>query len=152
MTEWSDADMGLLTAVLAARSMDVSVDPDLAALHDDLLASHRKRRRRNAVALAGRQQRVAELARAAFSSAEITLFLDDDLVSLRTVESDLAAIRDVLGEGEILAKTVRKSGQGRPEKASRDVTLPKLGITRMQSSRWQAVASVPGLVFEGHVA
>src|SRR4051812_11665131 len=52
--------------------------------------------------------------------------------------------------GELLAATVRP---GNPQ-LSHDATIGRLpaGITRTQSSRWQAVASVPGPVFERHVA
>jgi len=38
-------------------------------------------------------------------------------------------------------KRVREPGQGRPKKVSQDVTLPELGINRMQSHRWQIAKS-----------
>jgi len=43
--------------------------------------------------------------------------------------------------GGILQESERK-GLRRPEKTSHDVTLSDLSITKMQSSRWQAVARV----------
>lgn len=63
--------------------------------------------------------------------------------------------------GELLGEMDRQP-RGRPEKTSPDVTftvepiarptLTDIGVTRMQSHRWQAVAAVPEPVFEQHVA
>ena len=41
--------------------------------------------------------------------------------------------------GELIQEGERQ-GRGRPEKTSQDVTLSDLGITRMQSHRWQREA------------
>ena len=59
--------------------------------------------------------------------------------------------------GELLGEMDR-ADVGRPEKTSHAVTivspptLSDMGITRMQSSRWQAMASMPEEVFESHIA
>lgn len=52
--------------------------------------------------------------------------------------------------GELLRETVRP---GNPQ-LSHGVTIGKLpeGISRMQSSRWQKVASLPPEMFDGHIA
>lgn len=58
--------------------------------------------------------------------------------------------------GELLGEMERQD-QGRPAKTSHDVTfsppkLDDLGISRMQSSRWQSIASLPEPIFEQHIA
>lgn len=57
--------------------------------------------------------------------------------------------------GELLAESTRQPGETDRAIMSHDVTLsPKLsdiGISRKQSSRWQAVASLPAEVFEQHI-
>src|SRR5262245_50743385 len=58
--------------------------------------------------------------------------------------------------GEILVETKERgerasASKGRPEKESHVVTLSDLDITKMQSSRWQAIASVPEPVFEKYI-
>lgn len=50
--------------------------------------------------------------------------------------------------GDLLAETVENH---RPKKLSRDVTVLPEGVTRMQSSRWQLIASVPEPEFDRHV-
>lgn len=55
--------------------------------------------------------------------------------------------------GAILTRTVRDAAAGRPQKASHDVTLSDLGVTRKQSSRWQQLAALEGwgdYLFYGH--
>ena len=49
--------------------------------------------------------------------------------------------------GQTLAKTLKRGGNPK----SHDVTLKKLGVSKMQSSRWQAIASVPNASFEDHI-
>ncbi|MCP4592831.1 MAG: hypothetical protein GY842_19015 [bacterium] len=55
--------------------------------------------------------------------------------------------------GELL-KAMEKHKGGRPSgNRSHDATgLGDLGLNKSQSSRWQATASVPHKVFEGHIA
>lgn len=48
--------------------------------------------------------------------------------------------------GETLAKTLKRGGDPK----SHEVTLLDLGVSKMQSSRWQAIASVPIQPFEEH--
>lgn len=50
--------------------------------------------------------------------------------------------------GEILKVSVSPGGSP----MSHDVTLPDLGITRMQSHRWQSIAEIPEPVFEEYIA
>ena len=58
--------------------------------------------------------------------------------------------------GELL-QDIDKNGGGRPTKTSNTMlqvsgpTLLELGVTRMQSSRWQIIANIPARIFEGHV-
>ena len=54
--------------------------------------------------------------------------------------------------GELIPEQIRKPEQGRPEKASHDVRLSDLGVSEMQSSRWQDIASIPEEIFEEHKA
>lgn len=54
--------------------------------------------------------------------------------------------------GELLGETLRKPSQGRKPKASPDATLAALEVTRTQSSRWQAIASIPQNDFDSHIA
>lgn len=60
--------------------------------------------------------------------------------------------------GELLAEMpkAKPSGSNQYEDRSHDVTDPPtlddLGITKMQSSRFQAVASIPDALFEAHIA
>lgn len=42
--------------------------------------------------------------------------------------------------------------KGRPSEVSQRTTLPDLGVTRSQSSRWQKVAAVPEDKFEDYLA
>lgn len=49
--------------------------------------------------------------------------------------------------GETLAKTLKRGGDPK----SHEVTLLDLGVSKMQSSRWQAIASVPTQPFEEHI-
>ncbi len=51
--------------------------------------------------------------------------------------------------GQVLAdmKAKGERAAGRPEKQSPPVTLPDLGVTPMQSSRWQALARLPELEY-----
>jgi len=73
------------------------------------------------------------------------------------IQNDCAEIkiRAERKAGELLAASGREPG--RPAKTSNDSTfsaprLRDLGLTRDESSRWQAVARVPEPVFEQHVA
>ena len=52
--------------------------------------------------------------------------------------------------GKILR--VMEKLKGRPEKASHAARLSDLGLSYSDSSRWQAVASIPEDTFENHVA
>ena len=52
----------------------------------------------------------------------------------------------------MLGETVKAGGDRRSESKSHDVTLNDIGITKMQSSRWQSIASVPEAEFEGYIA
>ncbi len=58
--------------------------------------------------------------------------------------------------GELLQET-DKNGGGRPKKTSNTMlqvslpTLMELGLTRMQSSRWQTIANIPERIFEEHL-
>lgn len=59
--------------------------------------------------------------------------------------------------GELLGEMDKNEG-GRPAETSNIVlpvscapTLSDLGITRMQSSRWQSIAQIPEQVFEKHL-
>jgi site-specific DNA-methyltransferase (adenine-specific) len=49
--------------------------------------------------------------------------------------------------GLTLGKILKRGGNPK----SHDVTLKKLGVSKMQSSRWQAIASVPNASFEEHI-
>lgn len=53
--------------------------------------------------------------------------------------------------GAILTRTVRDAAAGRPQKASHDVTLSDLGVTRKQSSRWQQLAAIPDTAWAAFV-
>lgn len=53
---------------------------------------------------------------------------------------------------EMAASGAREDGPGRPEKTSHRATLKALGITRDQSSRWQACAALPEADFEAWLA
>jgi N6-adenosine-specific RNA methylase IME4 len=70
-----------------------------------------------------------------------------------TVQNEVAEIK-LMAErkaGELLAHTVKHEG-GRPRKRSHDVrVLADLGISWMQSSRWQLEASVPETLFQDYV-
>ena len=58
--------------------------------------------------------------------------------------------------GELLQE-IDKNGGGRPTKTSNAMlqvsgpTLLELGVTRMQSSRWQTIANIPEGIFEEHI-
>lgn len=70
-------------------------------------------------------------------------------IKLRAERRAGELIREGQEKGEI-------QGKGRPEKISHDVTfspvhLEDVGITPMQSSRWQSIASVPEEVFEAEI-
>ena len=54
--------------------------------------------------------------------------------------------------GEMLNKESQWGGDRKSESRSHDVTLNNLGITKIQSHRWQLEASVPEERFEQHVA
>ncbi len=62
---------------------------------------------------------------------------------MKAPELKLRAERKLLGE------TVRHQG-GRPSKQLHDETVLPDGISRIQSHRWQLVASVPEVEFGGH--
>lgn len=53
--------------------------------------------------------------------------------------------------GELLDETVRDPQNGRRPEVSRDATLPELGISRSQSSRWQRLAAVGERDFAAHL-
>src|SRR5262249_44656754 len=53
--------------------------------------------------------------------------------------------------GGLLKDNVRHQG-GRPAKGSHDVTVLPEGVRKMDSHRWQRIASVPEGEFEEHVA
>jgi hypothetical protein len=53
--------------------------------------------------------------------------------------------------GELLADTVRSPDEGRPKEVSHDATLPDLGVTRSDSSRFQRIAAIPGEEFDAHL-
>jgi hypothetical protein len=68
-------------------------------------------------------------------------------VDCKAIERDASIIR-LRAErriGELLAKTVRKGSKSNPGKH-----IPA-GITRIQSSRWQAIARLPEKQFEAHL-
>jgi hypothetical protein len=52
----------------------------------------------------------------------------------------------------MLSETVERGGDRKSESSSHAVTLKNLGIGRMDSSRWQSIASIPGGQFEKHAA
>jgi hypothetical protein len=54
--------------------------------------------------------------------------------------------------GQMLAGEVERAPAHRPEKASSDMTLSDLGITRNQSSQWQQLAAIPADAFEADLA
>ena len=61
--------------------------------------------------------------------------------------------------GELLADMEKRDGGDAQRTRSQRVTesevpprLADMGISRMQSSRWQAIAAVPEAIFEEHVA
>lgn len=58
-------------------------------------------------------------------------------------------IRAEVRAGELLAETVEP---GRPSKRSHDATILPEGISKTQSSRWQAMAGIPEGVREQHIA
>jgi len=100
----------------------------------------------------------------------------DDVKDIRDKAEALRLYAKQAGEGlenqnmmaEIKLRAERRCGEllgdmdraevGRPEKTYHDdtivspPTLSDMGITRVQSSRWQAIASVPEPVFEQHLA
>lgn len=61
------------------------------------------------------------------------------------------AIRAKRRAGELLA-AVPELGQGGDRRSSSTVRLGELGVDKFQSSRWQAVASIPKERFERHLA
>jgi len=54
--------------------------------------------------------------------------------------------------GEIIPEKIEHGGDRRSESRLHDETLKDLDITRTQSHRWQAIASVPEEAFEEHIA
>ena len=92
----------------------------------------------------------------------------DEVKEIRDKAEALRAYAKQAGESlemqnqcaEIKIRAERRAGElipeqitiGRPEKGSHDVTLKDMGIEKMQSHRWQAIASVPEEKFEEHIA
>ena len=54
--------------------------------------------------------------------------------------------------GELLKETVRKPEEGRPKEVYQGDTLNHIGITRVQSSKWQKIASIPEDKFENFLS
>lgn len=54
--------------------------------------------------------------------------------------------------GELLASSGLRPGRPKNGNTMLPLSLDDLGIEKMQSSRWQQMASVPAAAFEGHVA
>lgn len=69
------------------------------------------------------------------------------------IQNQIAEIRlyDERKMGELLSKTIRKPEEGRPTKASGEVTLKNLKISRNQSANWQLIARWPLENFEGYI-
>lgn len=54
--------------------------------------------------------------------------------------------------GELLGRIERhKKEQGRPKKVLHDERLSDLGISHIQSHRWQRIATIPSQEFEEHI-
>lgn len=54
--------------------------------------------------------------------------------------------------GELLAEKIQPGGDRRSGSRSHDETLKEIGINKSQSSRWQAIATMPETKFEQHLA
>lgn len=69
------------------------------------------------------------------------------------IQNQIAEIRlyDERKMGELLPKMIRKPEEGRPTKASDEVTLKNLKISRNQSADWQLIARWPLKNFEGYI-
>ena len=65
----------------------------------------------------------------------------------RCAEIEIRAERKA---GEMLSETVEHGGDRKSESSSHAVTLKNLGIGRMDSSRWQSIASIPEEQLERH--
>ena len=70
----------------------------------------------------------------------------DECLSIQNAAAEIK-LRAERRMGELLAKNVRRGGA-----KSRPVTLAELGVSKMESSRWQAEAKVPEKKFEQFVA
>jgi hypothetical protein len=51
----------------------------------------------------------------------------------------------------MLAENVKRGGDRKSKSKSHDVTLKDAGVSKMQSHRWQRIASVPTPTFEAHI-
>lgn len=90
---------------------------------------------------------IAEAARVYAQAAKLGLENQNEAAEVK--------IRAERKAGEMLAQMPKAEG-GRPTETSNTVlhvspTLADLGIERMQSSRWQMVASLPEEIFEDHI-
>ncbi|MGD2111665.1 MAG: MT-A70 family methyltransferase, partial [Phycisphaerae bacterium] len=90
----------------------------------------------------------AEALRAYSKQAGESLEMQNDCAEIK--------IRAERRAGELLQE-MHKNGGGRPTKTRNTMlqvsgpTLLELGVTRMQSSRWQTIAAIPERAFEKHV-
>ncbi len=104
-----------------------------------------------------------------FDRARVALAKSIDLNELKSIRDKASALRNYAGRatemarqcaeirlraerrlGELLAKAIRP---GNPQLSQRaTIGLDKLGITRDQSSRWQAAATLPAADFEKYLS
>lgn len=63
-----------------------------------------------------------------------------------------AALRARRRAGELLAETVEHGGDRRSESRLQPATLNDHGVSKTQSSRWQAIADIPEEKFETFIA
>lgn len=86
----------------------------------------------------------AEAIRAYLKQAGESLEIQNDAAELK--------LRAERRGGELLAVMEKQNGRPSKEKRSHDVTVLKdIGIEKMQSHRWQRIASIPETMFEQHV-